>query len=92
MTEDADLTTDETDGSDVEQLSQRLDALEDAVSGLDERLADLERNVAWIARHQAAETGNGVCPNCNTGGALGVDRAPTGKKEVRCTSCGEQLR
>ncbi|WP_435179580.1 hypothetical protein [Halorussus sp. AFM4] len=67
------------------------ESVEDALAELTERVADLERTVAWIARQQAAETGNSACPACNTGGSLRVSRTPTGKKQVECRNCGEKL-
>ncbi|MFC4549204.1 MULTISPECIES: zinc-ribbon domain-containing protein [Halorussus] len=96
MSDDANVSVDRTDreesGGDSEALRARVESLEETVETLTRRLSDLEGNVTWMARHQAAETGNGACPNCNTGGALTVERAPTGKKEVRCTNCDESLR
>ncbi|MFC7080988.1 hypothetical protein [Halorussus caseinilyticus] len=62
-----------------------------SVEALTERVQRLERLLAWMARQQAAETGTSVCPECDTGGALHVSRAPTGKKQVECTNCGERL-
>lgn len=74
-----------TDGEDG------AETLEDAVAALTERVDRLERTVAWMARQQAAETGNSACPSCNTGGSLRVSRTPAGKKRVECANCGETL-
>ena len=71
--------------------ADRIEALEATVEALAEQVSQLERNLAWIARQQARETGSGVCPKCDTGGALRVERTPTGKKRVRCSRCGEQF-
>lgn len=79
------------DAGDPDEVSDRLDALEATVETLTDRIPKLERAVAWMARQQAAETGNSVCPYCNTAGALTVSRTPAGKKQVECTNCGETL-
>ena len=71
--------------------ADRIEALEVTVEALADQVSQLERNLAWIARQQARETGNGVCPKCDTGGGLRVERTPTGKKRVRCSRCGEQF-
>lgn len=76
---------------DDSDASNRIEALEATVEALADRVSQLEGNVAWMARQQARETGNGVCPECNAGGALRVERTPTGKKRVRCSRCGEQF-
>lgn len=76
---------------DSEAMADRLDALESTVGELADRVEELERAVTWLARQQAAETGNSVCPACNTGGSLTVKRSPTGKKQVECRNCGEKL-
>ncbi|WP_135851716.1 zinc ribbon domain-containing protein [Halorussus salinus] len=78
--------TEESAGSDA-----TVEELRATVAALTDRVAQLERTVAWMARQQAAETGNSVCPECNTGGALRVSRSPTGKKQVQCKSCGEKI-
>ncbi|UPV99284.1 hypothetical protein M0R88_12205 [Halorussus gelatinilyticus] len=78
---DADANTD----------ADRVAELEATVAALTDRVAQLERTVAWMARQQAAETGNSVCPECNTGGALEVSRSPTGKEQVKCRNCGEKM-
>ncbi|UPV73255.1 zinc-ribbon domain-containing protein [Halorussus limi] len=75
----------ETDDTD------RAEELQATVAALTDRVAQLERAVTWMARQQAAETGNSVCPECNTGGALRVSRSPTGKKQVKCKNCGEKI-
>lgn len=74
-----------------EDEADRIAELEATIDELTMQLAQLERSVTWIARQQAAETGNGICPYCNKGGALVADRTPTGKTQVRCTNCNEEL-
>lgn len=71
--------------------ADRIAELEATIDELTMQLAQLERNVTWMARQQAAETGNGVCPYCNKGGALVADRTPTGKTQVRCTNCEQDI-
>ncbi|USZ68609.1 zinc-ribbon domain-containing protein [Halorussus salilacus] len=88
------MTTDQNDSADgtarsddAPPTTDRIDALERAVEALAEEVSDLERTVAWMARQQARETGNGACPRCHTGGALRVERTPAGKKRVTCSNC-----
>ncbi|NHN58168.1 MULTISPECIES: hypothetical protein [Halorussus] len=92
--EDA-VATDSGDATDDDDRSTdgegRPESFDDAVVELTERVDQLERTVAWMARQQAAETGNSACPECNTGGSLRVSRTPAGKKRVECVSCGETL-
>ncbi|WP_132058315.1 hypothetical protein [Halorussus amylolyticus] len=96
--ENTDSPTDETrqtpsTGGDsdagVDSDADRIEALESSLDALADRVAQLERNLAWIARQQARETGNGVCPECDTGGGLTVERSPSGKKRVTCSRCEE---
>ncbi|WP_423745048.1 hypothetical protein V5735_03195 (plasmid) [Haladaptatus sp. SPP-AMP-3] len=70
--------------SEVEALREELEATK-------ERLRIAEKNLKWMAQHQAVETGKSVCPTCNSNGSLGVERTATGKKKVECTNCGERL-
>lgn len=90
---DSDATDSDSADSDAANPdpADRIGALEATVEALAEQVSQLERNLAWIARQQARETGNGVCPKCDTGGALRVERTPTGKKRVRCSRCDEQF-
>lgn len=88
--EAADFGADDSDATESDP-ADRIEALEATVEALAEQVSQLERNLAWIARQQARETGNGVCPKCDTGGALRVERTPTGKKRVRCSRCDERF-
>ncbi len=86
-TDDSFPTETDADTSDGDRVAE----LEATVAALTDRVDRLERTVAWMARQQAAETGNSVCPECHTGGALRVSRSPTGKKQVQCKNCGEKI-
>lgn len=70
--------------SEVKRLREELEETR-------ERLQTIEKNLKWMAQHQAVETGKSVCPSCNSNGSLGVERTATGKKKVECTNCGERL-
>ena len=83
-TEGADPTTVDRLASEVERLESELDATK-------ERLRAAEKNVRWMAQRQASETGRSICPRCNAGGALTVERTATGKQKVECSNCGERL-
>ncbi|WP_458188749.1 hypothetical protein [Haladaptatus sp. NG-WS-4] len=80
----SDDAEEQSDEADIETLREELETTK-------ERLRIAERNLRWIAQQQAAETGKSVCPQCNSGGALGVERTATGKKKVECTNCGERF-
>jgi hypothetical protein len=72
-------------------LSSEVETLSEELEETRERLRIVEKNLKWMAQHQAVETGKSVCPSCNSNGALGVQRTATGKKKVECTNCGERL-
>ena len=80
---DPDETDSNPDSADIDATdadpADRIEALEATVQALAEQVSQLERNLAWIARQQARETGNGVCPKCDTGGGLRVERTPTAR-------------
>lgn len=82
---------DESDDSQVQRLQSQVEQLRSQLDETMERLRQAERNLRWMAQQQASETGKSVCPSCNSGGALGVERTATGKKKVECTNCGERL-
>jgi hypothetical protein len=94
-------STDESSPTDDAEESASTDALIEesadaeelraTVAALTDRVAQLERTVARMARQQAVETGNSVCPECHTGGSLRASRSPTGKKQVECRNCGEKI-
>ncbi len=68
-----------------------IESLREELEATKERLETVEKNVKWMAQHQAVETGKSVCPSCNSNGALRVERTATGKKTVACRNCGERL-
>lgn len=70
--------------SEVETLREELEATK-------ERLHAVEKNLKWLAQHQAIETGKSVCPSCDSNGALTVRRSATGKKKVECRNCGDRF-
>jgi hypothetical protein len=83
--------SDESDESQVQRLQSEVEQLRSQLAETTERLRQTERNLRWIAQQQASETGRSVCPSCNSGGSLGVERTAAGKKKVKCTKCGERL-
>ncbi|WP_227354575.1 hypothetical protein [Haladaptatus salinisoli] len=86
-------STDEstTDDRPAESDRSEIESLRDELEATKERLRDAEKNLRWMAQQQATETGKSVCPQCNSGGALTVERTATGKKKVECRKCGERL-
>lgn len=99
-TDDSSVTDESPPTDDAEEsastdapIEESADAeeLRATVAALTDRVAQLERAVAWMARQQAVETGNSVCPECHTGGSLRASRSPTGKKQVQCRNCGEKI-
>ncbi|WP_458206260.1 hypothetical protein [Haladaptatus sp. NG-SE-30] len=80
-----------TDDGEEQNDESEIEALRDELEATKERLRAVERNLRWMAQQQAAETGKSICPQCNSGGALTVERTATGKKKVQCTNCGQRF-
>lgn len=80
-----------TDGMAMDSLESRVDRLESELAATKDRLRATEKNLRWMAQRQASETGRSICPSCNAGGALTVERTATGKRKVECTNCGERF-
>ncbi|WP_049970723.1 DUF5320 domain-containing protein [Haladaptatus cibarius] len=87
-TSDDQQTTDELREDD---LQAQVKALRDELETTKNRLHHAEKNLRWMAQHQASETGKSVCPECSSGGSLSVERTATGKKKVECRNCGARL-
>ncbi|WP_266076967.1 hypothetical protein [Haladaptatus caseinilyticus] len=94
-TNESETTTDTADdpraSDDLRELQSQVEALRDELQATKERLHSAEKNLRWMAQHQASETGKSVCPECNSGGSLSVERTATGKKKVECRNCGKRL-
>jgi hypothetical protein len=85
------LPADENEEARIQRLEQQVRALQDELTETKEELDEAKTNLRWMAQHQASETGKSVCPYCNAGGALYVERTATGKKKVECSKCGERM-
>lgn len=82
---------DETDEARIQRLESQTRELRSELEETKEQLRKTEKNLRWMAQRQAIETGRSVCPYCNAGGALFVERTATGKKKVECGKCGERM-
>lgn len=91
MTTNESDTTVESSANGSHDGESEVEALREELEATQERLDTVERNLKWMAQHQAIETGKSVCPTCNSNGALVVERTATGKKKVECRNCGERL-
>ncbi|GAA0200699.1 zinc-ribbon domain-containing protein [Haladaptatus pallidirubidus] len=80
-----------TNDSQADDLQSQVKALRDELETTKDRLHHAEKNLRWMAQHQASETGKSVCPECSSGGSLSVERTATGKKKVECTNCGTRF-
>ncbi|WP_227376626.1 zinc-ribbon domain-containing protein [Haladaptatus halobius] len=80
-----------TDDAPAGSNKSEIESLRDELEVTKVRLRTAERNLRWMAQQQATETGKSVCPQCNSGGSLTVERTATGKKKVECRNCGERF-